>query len=247
VLSALAESCGFESSRHDNVFIQIDKLDKIGISGVEKELLENGHARSAVAAIAERLKVFQGRDLKASNIQELVGDNCPSEVVAALTKVIEGIRAVSQGKYAIVFDPTLVRGMGYYTGQIFEIKVDGYSSSVGGGGRYDKMVGKMTGRDVPGVGFSIGFERIISILLEKDVKPEASGAKIAIIYDPERDQLSSLFEGAKKLRDAGNLVSVLPRRKEMRKQIDALIQQGFTEYAFWRSESELDLKPLSSS
>jgi histidyl-tRNA synthetase len=247
VLSALAESCGFESSRHDNVFIQIDKLDKIGIAGVEKELGENGHAPRAVAAIVERLKLFQGRDLKASNIEELVGDNCPSEVVAALTKVIEGIRAVSQGKYAIVFDPTLVRGMGYYTGQIFEIKVDGYSSSVGGGGRYDKMVGKMTGRDVPGVGFSIGFERIISILLEKNVKPEASGAKIAIIYDPERDQLSSLFEGAKKLRDAGNLVSVLPRRKEMRKQIDALIQQGFTEYASWKSEGELELKPLSSS
>ena len=113
--------------------------------------------------------------------------------------MVTAIQSIANGNFNIEFDPTLVRGMGYYTGMIFEISCPGYSSSVAGGGRYDKMVGKFSGRDVPACGFSIGFERIVSILAEKGFKPPSPKERVALIFDPERDNPADVLLSANEL------------------------------------------------
>ena len=123
--------------------------------------------------------------------------------------------------------------MGYYTGQIFEISTPGAAHSIAGGGRYDNMVGKYIGREVPACGLSIGFERLIAILMEKGIKPDFHGDKIALIFDQDRDSLPQVFQIAAKLRQSGKYVSLLPKKKEMRKQIDGLIVEGYSGYAVY--------------
>jgi histidyl-tRNA synthetase len=137
--------------------------------------------------------------------------------------------------------------MGYYTGQIFEIKAQGSAHSVAGGGRYDKMVGKLTGRDVPASGFSIGFERIISILQEQGIKPKDLNKRIAFIYDPDRDDPQSIVLAADQLRKNNLGVSLLPRRKEMKKQIDLLAKQDFTGYVIFKPDNQsLEIRDLEA-
>jgi histidyl-tRNA synthetase len=244
VLGALANFCEFEQDRHDNVFIQIDKLDKIGIDGVEKELIKHGHAPDTVRKLLQYLTKFAGSqssDVRATGVAQFADE----EVLQQLENVIKAVSTVADGNYKIVFDPTLVRGMGYYTGQIFEITVPGYSGSIAGGGRYDKMVGKMSGRDVPAVGFSIGFERIIAILSERKSGLPDQEEKLAIIYDADRDDMEQVLKLAKEKRDAGTIVSLLPRKKEMKKQLDALAAQGFASFAVYKTDaSNLEIKQL---
>jgi histidyl-tRNA synthetase len=245
ILSSLADECGFEPEHHDNLFIQIDKLDKIGIDGVERELTGHGHAPDAVQKLRKYLREFsesQSMEKAMSSMAKFA----ESGALEQIGNVISAITSVSKSKYKIVFDPTLVRGMGYYTGQIFEISDPGYSSSIAGGGRYDKMVGKMSGRDVPAVGFSIGFERIISILADRKSDLSDKRDKLAVIYDPDRDDMTAVLKAAQAKRDEGKVVSLLPRKKEMKKQLDALSAQGFSMFATYRSDSgQLEIKLLS--
>jgi histidyl-tRNA synthetase len=248
VLSALAEACGFEADRRDNLFIQIDKLDKIGIAGVELALGENGHAPQAVRSLINYLEKFSGDNVVSNDVDALIPDGCEAAVVEQLRNVIRAITDVSGARYKIIFDPTLVRGMGYYTGQIFEITASGATGSVAGGGRYDKMVGKMSGRDVPACGFSIGFERIISILSEQQIKTVEKTEKLAIIYDSDRDNLAQLLTIAQKKRDDGGIVSLLPRKKDMKKQLDSLVGEGYSAFAIFKSDAtELEIKALGAA
>ncbi len=245
ILTALAEICGFEPDRHDNLFIQIDKLDKIGIAGVERELKENGHAPSAVQPLLKYLERFSKTQTSSIDIDSRVPENCDQDILAQLKNVLAAIGEVSQAKYQIIFDPTLVRGMGYYTGQIFEITAHGASGSIAGGGRYDKMVGKMSGRDVPACGFSIDFERINSILSERKLGLADKREKLAVIYDADRDNIEQVLAAAKQKRDTGVVVSLLPRKKEMKKQLDALLSEGFTAFAVFKSDTgNLEIKLL---
>lgn len=273
ILMAMAEHSGFAGDRLDNVFIQIDKLDKIGLSGVEKELQAQGHDAIAV----DRLMIFLKKALTHSAVaggtpdpdstlskvpaadrqphgstapvalpKNLLPANVDKGVAAALSNVLTAITKIANGRYSIHFDPTLVRGMGYYTGQIFEISCPGYAHSVAGGGRYDKMVGKMIGRDVPACGFSIGFERIISILLDKERGPKEEREKIALIFEADKDDLATVLQAAHDLRaDQTRIVSIQPKKKEMRKQLDALQADGYTGFAVFKGElNNLEIKPL---
>jgi histidyl-tRNA synthetase len=244
VLTALASDCGFSESQFNSLFVLIDKLDKIGTDGVKKELLEHEFNKSSVDKLMLFLEVAakMGSNQDLSNLSTI---NCPPNVVSALENVIQSISAVSAGRYSIVFDISLVRGMGYYTGQIFEIVCAGHNHSIAGGGRYDNMVGKFTGRDVPACGLSIGFERMITILTERNIKPSSSGEKIALIFDQDRDSLPQVFQEAAKLRQSGKHVSLLPKKKDMRKQIDALVQEGFSGYAsFYAHKDSLEIKAI---
>ncbi len=237
ILTALVASCGFKDELFDNVFIQIDKLDKIGLPGVKKELLANGHANEAIEKICSLLGALTSKDTTQTALSQIPA-NCDKEVIMALDNVITAITKAAAGRYAIVFDPTLVRGMGYYTGQIFEIVIAGAAHSIAGGGRYDKMVGKYSGRDVPALGFSIGFERIVSILMEKELGIKTNISKIAVIFDQDRDTLPEVFLKANILRAEGQNVSLLPKKKDMRKQIDSLIEEGFIGYSMYHPEKE---------
>ena len=148
LLKAMASSSGFSEEDYDSVFITLDKMDKIGMDGVKAELLENGFAPD----IAERyLELYRGLE-QAENgldyLREKLGENLESSVTEGLREIIESVNAAKAADFRIVFDPTLVRGMSYYTGPIFEIVMPGLGISCGGGGRYDKMVGKFTGKEI---------------------------------------------------------------------------------------------------
>lgn len=252
-LSALAAYCGFDPGGQASVFNTLDKLDKIGMEKVKSELLSEGHDESASNKLAEFLKVYveaqeKGKtsfaDMEAVLPEELRGD-----YLASLKKIVEAVDCASDGNYTIRFEPSLVRGMGYYTGAIFEIKYPGYSGSIAGGGRYDKMVGKFSKReDVPACGFSIGFERVMDILTEKGFEPPFKARKIAFIIDPDRDNPKDVVKASNKLRDGENVVSILARKKDLKKQLDQLVSQGYTEYCAFKGDPDnIELKTLSKT
>lgn len=254
ILSELALHCQFDPARLDSVFIGIDKLDKIGLEGVAQELRSGGHDPAAVEKLVALFKPIQPvlNDTATSGITQFkrIAGMLPSfannQVVEELHQLIEAIDNATDGKFTIAFDPTLVRGMGYYTGPIFEVGVPGLGYSVAGGGRYDRMIEKFVGREVPACGFSIGFERIISVLQEKGFKPPAQTEKLAFIYDPQRDTLKDVFKASKKLRTDKVAVSLLPRKKELKKQIDQLGEQGFASFVVFKGDPDnLEVKSLS--
>ncbi|MBU4486272.1 MAG: histidine--tRNA ligase [Candidatus Delongbacteria bacterium] len=219
VLHDLADKWGFEEKDHDSVFIALDKLDKIGVNGIQKELESKSFPPEAINAMLAELKIF--------NKGDEIADSFLSD---ELIKVIEAVTLSSNGQFKIEFDPTLVRGMGYYTGMIYEIKCDGYDGSVGGGGRYDKMIGKRIGQDVPACGISIGFERIVDIMLEQG-QEKVKKEKLAIMFDPEKDDVKRVYAEAEMQRLSNKyIVSVVKKEKKFGKQLKKLLDQGFTHY-----------------
>ncbi len=221
ILHAMADKWGFKSEDHDSVFITLDKLDKIGADGILEELQKKDFDQGAVGSMVNDITEMEVGTLNHLYLNDDV------------KKVIEAVSLVSEGRYKIKFDPTLVRGMGYYTGMIYEIKVEGYSGSVGGGGRYDKMIGKRTGQDVPACGFSIGFERIVDIMLgeEKEKEKKEKKEKLAIIFDPEVNDVKKVYTEAETQRLTNKyIVSVVKKEKKFGKQLKKLHDSGFTRY-----------------
>jgi histidyl-tRNA synthetase len=250
-LSSLAEYCGFAPESVSSVFIALDKLEKIGPDQVKAELLAATASQPSVERLMQILKAYVARLEEGQpgfeNMREIFGELLDHDYMRVLQKIIAAVDAASDGRYTIRFDPTLVRGMGYYTGPIFEVKSPGYSGSIAGGGRYDKMVGKFSGRDAAACGFSIGFERVIDILTDRGFEPPVQAGRIALIVDPDRDDGADILKAATALRNGGNLVSIQPRKKDMRKQLDSLMEQGYTQYCPFRGDlNKLELKPLKT-
>lgn len=245
ILTELAEFCEFSEDRFETVFIALDKLDKIGIEGVRRELNAVAHSGEATDRLISILETLQSSG-SFSELRSALPSTTSSAVFTALERVIETITQLSKNGYKIRFDPTLVRGMGYYTGQIFEIATAGYSYSIAGGGRYDKMVGKFSGRDVAACGFSLGFERIITILTDLGVKPPVVAEKVALIFEADRDTPMEVLTAADRLRANGSIVSAIPKRKDLKKQLDALMAQDFGHYCILRQNTEsLEVKLLA--
>ena len=165
ILKAMAAYSGFAEEDYDTVFIILDKMDKIGADGVKAELVESGFAAEAADKYMSLFDELTANGNSVAWLAEKLGDFLEPEVSQNLSEIIDSVRATKASEFEITFDPTLVRGMSYYTGTIFEIAIPQFGGSCGGGGRYDKMVGKFTGKDVPACGFSIGFERIILSLI----------------------------------------------------------------------------------
>lgn len=250
-LTAVAKWCGFSDERTSSVFIALDKLEKIGLDNVLKELAEDCDETAAIeklrAVLTQYLQLQEQGKNSFSDIESVFSELLDPEFTAPLKNVISAIDAGSNGRYQIRFDPTLVRGMGYYTGQIFEVKNPGYSGSIAGGGRYDKMVGKFSGREVPACGFSIGFERVIDILTEKGFQPPSEGARIALIVDPDRDKAADILTAANKLRVGENIVSIQAKKKDFKKQLDALLLQGFNKFCSFKGDVDnLEVKELAA-
>lgn len=245
ILQSLAEHSGFRPETFNRVFIALDKIDKIGIEGVRKELLENEQDVDAVERLLELLAKIPA-EARFERKRELLPDNVDRAVYDALQMVIEAVEAEGNGRFGIVFDPLLVRGMSYYTGQIFEISSPEFPSSLAGGGRYDKMVGKFLGREVPACGFSIGFERMISILEAKNPTSEIETKKLALLFE-KSDPLPGVAATARRVREAGYLVSPQVKRPKLRKQLDDLALQGFSFFALYDGTGKLpEVKPLSA-
>ena len=183
ILKAMAAHCGFAEEDYDQIFIILDKMDKIGVEGVKEELLGAGYDPAGVAKYMDLFKGMEAADNALSYLMEQIGAELPDGVQAGFQEIIDSVEATKGDFFELVFDPTLVRGMSYYTGTIFEIAMPQFGGSCGGGGRYDKMVGKFTGNDVPACGFSIGFERIILLLMENGFKVPKEGKKIAYLME----------------------------------------------------------------
>lgn len=228
LLRGMLEGMGFAPETLDSVCITFDKLDKVGPDGVAAELAEKGCPATAVAA----LRAFLGQgaaDLSA--VAALCADKAPA---AALRQVMDAVTALAGGAYKVSYCPSLVRGQGYYTGMVFEVVCPAFSGAVAGGGRYDNMVGKFLGQPVPAVGFSIGFERICSVLLDQGFAIPAEKQKLALLYAPGAD-FAAVLKKAAELRQA-YLVTVLPQGKKAGKQLAALESQGFAAAFFETGE-----------
>ena len=231
ILKAMAAYSGFPEESYDSVFITLDKMDKIGLDGVKEELLENGFAEEAVERY---LSLFKNMEEAENGLQYLVdalGDFLEEGVKQSLSEIIESVSVTKEAEFEMVFDPTLVRGMSYYTGTIFEIAMPDFGGSCGGGGRYDKMVGKFTGNDVPACGFSIGFERIILLLMESGFKVPGAPERTAYLLEKglPSDRLCEVIAEAQEERKNGKQILVVRMNKNKKFQKEQLARDGYTE------------------
>lgn len=231
ILKAMAAFCGFKEADYDEVFIILDKMDKIGAEGVAPELQEMGYAKENVDAY---LRLFDEISPDVEGIRflkEKLGDCLPTETADGMEMIISSVEAAKEAEFKIAFDPTLVRGQSYYTGTIFEIRMDEFGGSVAGGGRYDKMIGKFTGQDTPACGFSIGFERIVMLLLENGYEVPSTNKKKAYLLEKKLPKEGTLkvFQMAKADREAGYQVMIVNMKKNKKFQKEQLTENGYKE------------------
>ena len=230
-LKAMAAYSGFKEEDYDSVFITLDKMDKIGLDGVAAELKENGYAEESVEKYLELFKEITGDVEGVRMCKEKLQGYLAPEAADGLEMIISCVEQEKEADFRMKFDPTLVRGMSYYTGTIFEISMDEFGGSVGGGGRYDKMIGKFTGQDTPAVGFSIGFERIVMLLLERGYQVPTSRPKKAYLLEKKisREKLLEVLEQAKADRAGGMQVMITNMKKNKKFQKEQLAEQGYTD------------------
>jgi len=229
LLKLTAEKCGFAPEDHDKVFIILDKMDKIGLDGVKTELLESGFD---TAAVEKYISVYTDCDeTTVSDFADAVGEEAAA-VAGSLDRIMKAAAAATVGGCSLKFDPTLVRGMSYYTGTIFEIRMDGYGYSVGGGGRYDEMLGKFSGQNTPACGFSLGFERIVGALADSGFTVPSTGKKYAFLAEKniDNDTMLKMYSDAAALRADGATVTVTSKMKNFFFQKQKLEEEGVTEF-----------------
>lgn len=231
ILRGMQAYAGFPAEKFEEVCISLDKADKIGNDGVKEELLSLGYEEAAIDKYQSLLSAI-GQDAAAIRAlgEQLSGVMDP-KITENLAEIVEAVSRVEAVDVRVDFDPTLVRGMGYYTGPIFEIRAEGFPGSVGGGGRYDKMVGRFTGQDTPAVGFSIGFERIITIMMDAGEKVPGSAKKTAFLLEKSlgADRKAEALNEAMKLRAAGETVLVEQMIKNKKHQKEQLAAEGYGE------------------
>ncbi|MDE6712581.1 MAG: histidine--tRNA ligase [Lachnospiraceae bacterium] len=232
MLKAMASYAGFAEESFDEVFIILDKMDKIGLEGVRDTLIEAGFAGESVEKYTALFADLEKEQDPVAYLADKLGEYLPKECRDNLTEIDAAVNAAKTADFTLLFDPTLVRGMSYYTGTIFEVELKEFHSSCGGGGRYDKMIGKFTGNDTPACGFSIGFERIITILLENNFKVPGQGNKTAFLIEKgmPSDRVNEIFQKAEKMRREGGVVLIARMNKNKKFQKEQLAQQGYTEY-----------------
>ena len=235
ILKAMAAYSGFAEEDYDSVFITLDKMDKIGVEGCAEELERNGYDKTNIDKYLELFKLLEEKKDVAEGVAflaETLGDYLDADVVKNMTEIATAVNATKAADFTLVFDPTLVRGMSYYTGTIFEISMPELGAACGGGGRYDKMVGKFTGNDVPACGFSIGFERIILLLMESGFKIPESPKKVAYLVEKNypAEKLVDVMKQAKEARENGQQVLVVRMNKNKKFQKEQLTNEGYEEF-----------------
>lgn len=232
ILKAMAAYSGFEEKDYDNVFITLDKMDKIGLDGVAGELVEQGYQKENVDKYLSLFEKVTDDIEGVSFLKDTLGDYLEAGVAEDLETIMVSVNSVKNADFKIAFDPTLVRGMSYYTGPIFEISMDEFGGSVGGGGRYDEMIGKFTGQNTPACGFSIGFERIVMLLLERDYQVPTKGSKVAYLIEKNmpQDRLREILKEANEQRKAGMQININIMKKNKKFQKEQLEKEGHTEF-----------------
>lgn len=239
ILKAMAAYSGFPEESYDSVFITLDKMDKIGLEGVEQELLEKGFGGESVDKYLTLYRELEKQENGVAYLAETLQGVLEPSVAEGLQEIIDSVTATKAADFKMVFDATLVRGMSYYTGTIFEIALPGFGGSCGGGGRYDKMVGKFTGNDVPACGFSIGFERIVLLLTESGFQIPGKPKKTAFLIEKGvgGERLCEIIAKAQAARKEGAQVLVVRMNKNKKFQKDQLIAEGYEDLMeFYKEE-----------
>ena len=232
ILKAMAAYSGFPEESYDSVFIILDKMDKIGLEGVKEELIKYEFSEESVNKYVSLFKEIEQQANPIDYLAEKLGDYMEDDVKQWMNENIESVKATKSSDFEIIFDPTLVRGMSYYTGTIFEIAIPEFGGSCGGGGRYNKMVGKFIGHDVPACGFSIGFERIVLLLMEQGFKIPEEYNKVAYLIEKgvKEDALCDVIAQAQEERKNGTQVLVTRMNKNKKFQKEQLKEQGYEEF-----------------
>lgn len=231
ILKAMAAYSGFPEYSYDTVFILLDKMDKIGMDGVRRELINSGFPETAADAYIGLFDGVAKAEDGLAYLEETLSGVLEPEAVKNLKEIRTAVEAAGSDCFRLVFDPTLVRGMSYYTGTIFEIAIPEFGGSCGGGGRYDKMIGKFTGHDVPACGFSIGFERIVLLLMEKGFQIPKRPKKTAYLIEKNypADRLCKVMEQAQQERASGKQILVTRMNKNKKFQKEKLSNEGYEE------------------
>ena len=219
LLRAVLQSFGFAENDLDSVCITFDKMDKIGLTGVVEELTEKGFAKDAVDNFE---KFLSEGDFTLESLKSRLDDKTPAE---SLEHIIDTVNELTGNAFELVFDLSLVRGQGYYTGTVFEVESIDFKGAVAGGGRYDHLIGKFLNEDIPAVGFSIGFERIFGILMNNGISIEQRADKIAVVY--EDGQLKDAVKAADALRAQGKIASLYIKPKKLGKFLNKLEERGY--------------------
>ena len=219
LLRAVLQSFGFAENDLDSVCISFDKMDKIGLMGVVEELTEKGFEKDAVDNFE---KFLSEGDFTLESLKSRLEDKTPAE---SLEHIIDTVNELTGNAFELVFDLSLVRGQGYYTGTVFEVESIDFKGAVAGGGRYDHLIGKFLNEDIPAVGFSIGFERIFGILMNNGISIEQRADKIAVVY--EDGQLKDAVKAADALRAQGKIASLYIKPKKLGKFLNKLEERGY--------------------
>ena len=231
ILKSMAAYSGFKEEDYDEVFIVLDKMDKIGPEGVEAELIEMGYTSESVKTYLSLFDEVASDVSGVRYLKEKLGDYLSDETADGLELIMSSVEAAKECDFKLQFTPTLVRGQSYYTGTIFEVTMDDFGGSVAGGGRYDKMIGKFTGQDTPACGFSIGFERIVMLLLENGYKVPGGRQKKAYLLEKKlpKEAMLKVLALAKADRETGRQVLIVNMKKNKKFQKEQLIEEGYTE------------------
>ena len=232
ILKAMASYSGFRAEDYDEVFIILDKMDKIGAEGVAKELNElGGYTQENIDTYLGLFEQISGDVEGIRFCKEKLAGHLDPAIADSMEMIISSVDSAKDYEFNLKFDPTLVRGQSYYTGTIFEIRMDEFGGSVAGGGRYDKMIGKFTGQDTPACGFSIGFERIAMLLLENGYECGNKKEKKAYLLEKNMHQegILKVLAMAKADREAGKQVLIVNMKKNKKFQKDQLIEEGYTD------------------
>ena len=231
ILKAMAQYSGFPAESFDTVFIILDKMDKIGIEGVAEELEKEGFAKESIDTYLGLFREITNDVEGVRYIKEKLSDVLEAGIAEDLETIINTVESVKTADFKMSFDPTLVRGMSYYTGPIFEISMDEFGGSVGGGGRYDEMIGKFTGNNTCACGFSIGFERIIMLLMERGFQIPQIGTKKALLIEKNMpaEGMMKVLKQAEEDRKNGSVVTIAVMKKNKKFQKEQLKEEGYEE------------------
>ena len=231
ILKAMAAYSGFAPESYDTVFITLDKMDKIGLEGVREELEKEGFDKACVDKYLAMFEEITNDVQGVRYVKEKLEGVLEPEYADGLELIMNSVDAVKAADFKIAFDPTLVRGMSYYTGPIFEISMDEFGGSVGGGGRYDEMIGKFTGNNTCACGFSIGFERIIMLLMERGFQIPQIGTKKALLIEKNMpaEGMMKVLKQAEEDRKNGSVVTIAVMKKNKKFQKEQLMAEGYTD------------------
>ena len=224
ILNELITRSGFEAGDVQSVCVSLDKFDKVGTSGVESELIENGYDEVKVKTLMGYFERLKSAGSNEESFELLKSLGISGEIVASVSKIIMTVQKFAFVGFKIVYDPAIIRGQGYYTGTVYEVFDEDFGRALGGGGRYDKMVEKMIGVAVPAVGFSIGFYSVVMLMTERKV--EIPTKKLALIYR-DSDSFESVLEEKQKFKLRGYEVSVFAFPKNFNNFAEKLKNNGY--------------------